>query len=107
MDFEIGIIGAGAAGLTAAIYGARAGMSVAVFDQAMSGGQPINTPTISAVVIADAVRSPRTSCALPFNSQRQRSPAPKASGAPPCSADHLALLTTASRSVSDIHGGMS
>ncbi len=46
MDFEIGIIGAGVAGLTAAIYGARAGMSVAVFDQSMSGGQPINTPTI-------------------------------------------------------------
>ena len=41
MDFEVAIIGAGAAGLSAAIYGARAGMSVALFDQTMAGGQTV------------------------------------------------------------------
>lgn len=44
--YDIIIIGAGTAGLTAAIYGLRAGKSVLVLEQASYGGQIINTPAI-------------------------------------------------------------
>lgn len=37
--YDIGIIGAGPGGLTAAIYGARAGLSVLMFDPGLPGGQ--------------------------------------------------------------------
>ena len=40
------IVGAGTAGLTAAIYGARAGMSVKVIENAIYGGQLIASPSI-------------------------------------------------------------
>ncbi len=40
------IVGAGTAGLTAAIYGLRAGKTVLVFEAAAYGGQIINTPDI-------------------------------------------------------------
>ncbi|MFV0412051.1 MAG: thioredoxin-disulfide reductase [Oscillospiraceae bacterium] len=43
---DILIIGAGPAGLTAAIYGARAGLSVLVFDKNMYGGQIILTSDV-------------------------------------------------------------
>ena len=44
--FDIVIIGAGIAGLTAAIYGRRAGRSVLVLEGKVPGGQIINTLTI-------------------------------------------------------------
>lgn len=40
------IIGAGPAGLTAALYALRAGKDVLVFDKAVYGGQTVNTPEI-------------------------------------------------------------
>lgn len=40
------IVGAGTAGLTAAVYGLRAGLSVAVLEQAIYGGQIITTTSI-------------------------------------------------------------
>ena len=43
---DIIIIGAGAAGLTAAIYAARAGMSVLVLEAKSYGGQIINSPHV-------------------------------------------------------------
>lgn len=43
---DIIIIGAGTAGLTAAIYGLRAGKSVLVLEQGNYGGQIINTPKV-------------------------------------------------------------
>ena len=43
---DILIIGAGTAGLTAAIYGVRAGLSVEVLEQRMYGGQIINTTSV-------------------------------------------------------------
>ncbi len=43
---DIIIVGAGTAGLTAAIYGVRAGKSVLVLEAAAYGGQIINTPDI-------------------------------------------------------------
>ena len=39
---DIAIIGAGMAGLTAGLYGARSGLSTAVFEQFMPGGQTAN-----------------------------------------------------------------
>ena len=41
--FDIAIIGGGTAGLTAAIYGARAGKNVAVFESTAVGGQILNS----------------------------------------------------------------
>lgn len=44
--YDIIIVGAGTAGLSAAIYGLRAGKSVLIFEASMYGGQIINTPEI-------------------------------------------------------------
>ena len=43
---DLVIIGAGTAGLTAAIYGARAGLSVKIIEKAFYGGQVISTSSI-------------------------------------------------------------
>lgn len=43
---DIAIIGAGPAGMTAAIYGRRAGLNVCVFEAELCGGQMIYTPEI-------------------------------------------------------------
>lgn len=44
--YDLLIIGAGTAGLSAAIYAARAGLSTLVFEGAMYGGQIIVSPTV-------------------------------------------------------------
>ena len=44
--FDILIIGAGPAGMSAAIYARRAGLSVAVFEGEMCGGQMVLTPVV-------------------------------------------------------------
>ena len=44
--YDIIIVGAGTAGLSAAIYGVRAGKSVLVLEAASYGGQIVNTPDI-------------------------------------------------------------
>lgn len=46
MEYDIIIVGAGTAGLTAAIYGRRAGKTVLVFEALNYGGQIINTLSI-------------------------------------------------------------
>jgi len=46
-DTDVAIIGAGTAGLTAAIYARRAGRSVKVFEGEIPGGQIVNTPEIA------------------------------------------------------------
>ena len=46
MMTDIIIVGAGTAGLSAAIYGVRAGKSVIVFESEVYGGQIVNTPEI-------------------------------------------------------------
>lgn len=43
---DIIIIGAGTAGLTAAIYGQRAGLSCTVFEKYAPGGQIVNSPSV-------------------------------------------------------------
>lgn len=44
---DVAVIGAGAAGLTAAIYACRAGRKVAVFEKIIAGGQIVNTSKIA------------------------------------------------------------
>ncbi len=44
--YDIIIIGAGTAGLTAALYGARAGKDVLVLEEKAAGGQIINSPAV-------------------------------------------------------------
>lgn len=46
MTLDTVIIGAGPAGLTAAIYAVRAGLTAEVLEQNMYGGQIVNTPSI-------------------------------------------------------------
>ena len=46
MNYDIIIVGAGMAGLTAAIYASRAGKSVLVLESTVQGGQIINTINI-------------------------------------------------------------
>ena len=45
--FDIAIVGAGVAGMTAAIYGCRAGKSVVVFEEKVPGGQIISSTALS------------------------------------------------------------
>ena len=44
--YDIIIIGAGTAGLSAALYGARAGKSVLVLEEKVNGGQIVNSPEV-------------------------------------------------------------
>ena len=44
--YDIVIVGAGTAGLSAAIYGVRAGKSVLVLEEKNYGGQIVNSPHI-------------------------------------------------------------
>ena len=44
--YNIGIIGGGTAGLTAAIYGQRAGKQTVVFEGANYGGQIVFSPNV-------------------------------------------------------------
>ena len=45
--YDLIIIGAGPAGMSAAVYGVRAGLSVLVLDKAgMAGGQILNTSEV-------------------------------------------------------------
>lgn len=46
MIYDIAIIGAGPAGLAAAIYGQRAGLNTITFEANVHGGQIINTPEV-------------------------------------------------------------
>lgn len=46
MQYDLIIIGGGPAGLSAAIYAKRAGLSVMVLESGMCGGQTVNTPEI-------------------------------------------------------------
>ncbi|MDE6550098.1 MAG: FAD-dependent oxidoreductase [Clostridia bacterium] len=45
-NYDIAIIGAGPAGMTAAIYAARSGKSVAVLERTYAGGQMLTTETV-------------------------------------------------------------
>lgn len=45
-DYDVGIIGAGPAGLAAAIYAARGGLSAVCFEKEVHGGQIINSPEV-------------------------------------------------------------
>lgn len=47
MEYDIAIIGAGMAGLTAAIYAKRAGKSVSIFESNIAGGQIVDSLSIS------------------------------------------------------------
>lgn len=44
--YDMIILGAGTAGLSAAIYGVRSGLSVLVIEKNIHGGQIINTPDV-------------------------------------------------------------
>ena len=44
--YDIGIIGGGTAGMTAAIYGQRAGKQTVLFEGPTSGGQITSSPNV-------------------------------------------------------------
>ena len=59
--YEILIVGGGPAGLTAAIYAARAGKTVAVLERETPGGQIVSAPNVHACsVICRASSVPET-----------------------------------------------
>ena len=45
--YDVAIVGAGVAGMTAAIYVRRAGKSVVVFEEKVPGGQIVNTSSVA------------------------------------------------------------
>jgi thioredoxin reductase (NADPH) len=45
-EFDLTIVGAGPAGLSAAIYAKRSGLSVGIFEREMVGGQVLTTPQV-------------------------------------------------------------
>lgn len=46
VDFDIAIIGAGPAGMTAAVYASRANLSTVMIERGMPGGQMANTEEV-------------------------------------------------------------
>lgn len=48
--YDMIILGAGTAGLSAAIYGVRSGLSVLVIEKNIHGGQIINTARMSKII---------------------------------------------------------
>ncbi|MBR6134315.1 FAD-dependent oxidoreductase [Candidatus Saccharibacteria bacterium] len=56
--YDIAVIGAGPAGLTAGIYGTRANKKVIVFEMLTPGGQIVNTSTISNYPVAPGITGP-------------------------------------------------
>ena len=61
MNFDIAVIGAGAAGLTAGIYGVRGGYKVGVFEALVAGGQIINSTRIDNYPAAPHISGPEFS----------------------------------------------
>jgi thioredoxin reductase (NADPH) len=65
-DFDVAVVGAGPAGLTAGLYAARAGLSVLIFESGTAGGHAAATEVIenypgfiepvSGFALADAMR---------------------------------------------------
>ena len=55
MDFDLGVIGAGPAGLSAAVYGVRAGLEVIIFDMSLGGGTVAINPVIENYLGFDSI----------------------------------------------------
>ncbi len=55
MDYDLGIIGAGPAGLSAAIYGKRAGLEVVILDKSFGGGTVTINPVIENYLGFDSI----------------------------------------------------
>lgn len=82
MKYDVVIIGSGPAGLGAAIYGARAGLQIAVFDKSpISGGQVLTTyevdnylglPGVSGAELSDKFRQHADALQVPFITEEVR-----------------------------------
>jgi len=60
-NYDVAIIGAGPAGMTAAVYAARAGLSVAMIESGAPGGQMVNTFEIENYTGFETVSGPELS----------------------------------------------
>lgn len=59
--YDVAIVGAGPAGMTAAVYGARAGLSIAMIEAGAPGGQMVNTMEIENYTGFERVTGPELS----------------------------------------------
>lgn len=58
VDFDVAIVGAGPAGMTAAVYASRADLSTVMIERGMPGGQMANTEEVENFPGFDFVTGP-------------------------------------------------
>ena len=68
--YDVSIIGAGPAGLTAAVYAARAGLSVAMIERGAPGGQMVNTFEIENYTGFEKISGPELSMKMFEHAQK-------------------------------------
>lgn len=57
IDFDIAIIGAGPAGMTAAVYASRANLKTVMIERGIPGGQMANTEEVENFLVSNDYRS--------------------------------------------------
>ena len=63
--YDVVIIGAGPAGLTAAVYGCRMGKSVLLVEKEVFGGQIVNTPKVENIPGFSSISGEEFGCPIP------------------------------------------
>lgn len=70
LNYDVAIIGAGPAGLTAGVYAARAGLNVAMIERGAPGGQMVNTGEIENYTGFETISGPELSMKMFEHAQK-------------------------------------